>query len=76
MRTKWEAGEATSHSKESIARSKRLQTIVSEYATRDTITYLKGVAHNFTFYDIKKYELTIYYVCLENNLQFISVVST
>ena len=41
--TKWEAGEATSHSKESNARSKRLQTIESEYSTRDTIAYLKGV---------------------------------
>ena len=48
--TKCEVGEATNHSKESIARSKRLHTLVSEYATRDTIiTYLKGVAHNFTF---------------------------
>ena len=28
--TKWEAGEATSHSKEGIARSKRLQTTVSD----------------------------------------------
>ena len=47
--TKWESGEAIIQSKQSIARSKRLITIVSDFGNREPICYLKGIAHNFNF---------------------------
>ena len=47
--TKWESGEAIVRSKQSIARSKRLITIVSDFGNREPISYLKGIAHNFNF---------------------------
>ena len=47
--TKWESGEGISQSKQSIARSKRLLTIVSDFGNREPIRYLKGIAHNFNF---------------------------
>ena len=46
---KWESGDVISHSKDSIARSKRIVAIVTDFQHRDIITYLKGIAHNFNF---------------------------
>ena len=47
--TKWESGEAIIQSKQSIAKSTRLITIVSDIGNREPICYLKGIAHNFNF---------------------------
>ena len=47
--SKWESGDVKSHSKDSIARSKRILAIVTDFENRDVITYLKGIAMNFNF---------------------------
>ena len=47
--TMWESVEAIIQSKQSIARSKRLITIVSDFGNREPICYLIGIAHNFNF---------------------------
>ena len=50
MLTKWESGEVImTQSKQSIARSKRLITILSDFGNREPLSYLKGIAHNFNF---------------------------
>ena len=49
MLTKWEAGETRVHTKKEIERNKRIQALVSDYENRDTLTYLRGIAYNFSF---------------------------
>ena len=46
---KWEAGEMKKHSKAIKIRDKRLQNLVSDYENRDTLGYLRSIAHNFDF---------------------------
>ena len=46
---KWEAGVTNFQNKKSIEHNERIKTLVSDYANRDTMTYLKGIAHNFDF---------------------------
>ena len=46
---KWEAGQRKLASKKSMERNARIRTLVSDFANRDTATYLKGIAHNFDF---------------------------
>ena len=47
--SKWESGDVISHSRDYIARGKRIVAIATDFQNRDTITYLKGMAHNFNF---------------------------
>ena len=46
---KWEAGDIPFEAKLSKERTERLFNLVTNYQNRDTILYLKGIAHNFTF---------------------------
>ena len=46
---KWGAGVTNFQNKKSIEHNERIKTLVSDYANRDTMTYLKGIAHNFDF---------------------------
>ena len=46
---KWEAGDIPFEAKLSKERTERLFNLVTNYQNRDTISYLKGIAHNFTF---------------------------
>ena len=46
---KWEAGETKKRSKHSIARDARILALVADYESRDTLSYLKGIAYNFEF---------------------------
>ena len=46
---KWEAGDIPFEAKLSKERTERLFNLVTNYQNRDTIPYLKGIAHNFTF---------------------------
>ena len=46
---KWEAGEIPFKAKLSKEMTERLFNLVANYQNRDTIPYLKGIAHNFTF---------------------------
>ena len=45
---KWEGGNFPLPSKLSIECKQRLYNLVSDYSNRDLLTYLKGIAHNFT----------------------------
>ena len=46
---KWEAGEMKPQSKTIKMRNEIIQNLVSDYANRDTLGYLRGIAHNFDF---------------------------
>ena len=46
---KWEGGNRHPQSKSSKERNERLYNLVIDYEKRDTITFLKGIAQNFTF---------------------------
>ena len=46
---KWEGGNFPLPSKLRIEREERLYNLVSDYTNRDLLTYLRGIAHNFTF---------------------------
>lgn len=46
---KWETGATVKKSKRSITTNERILKVVSEYGTRDIMTYLKGIAYNFDY---------------------------
>ena len=46
---KWEAGEVKIASRTMQERNERLQTLVSSYEERETLSHLKGIAKNFNF---------------------------
>ena len=46
---KWESGNMHQQSKSSKDRDERLFNLVMDYENRDTLNYLRGIAHNFTF---------------------------
>ena len=45
---KWEAGNYPQLSKGTLERNERIFNLVQDYPNRDTITFLRGIAHNFT----------------------------
>ena len=48
--TKWEAGETRVHTKkEWLIAIRAIQALVSDYENRDTLTYLRGIAYNFSY---------------------------
>ena len=47
--TKLEAGDTRVHTKKEVDRNTRIQALVSDYENRDTLTYLRGIAYNFSF---------------------------
>ena len=46
---KWECGEVKKNSKAIIARDARISSLVPDYETRETLSFLKGIAYNFEF---------------------------
>ena len=46
---KWEAGDIPFKAKLRKERNERLFNLATNYQNRDTIPYLKGITHNFTF---------------------------
>ena len=48
---KRDAGEHPKTSKLSAARNERILSIVANYDNRETLSYLRGIAYNFQFYE-------------------------
>ena len=46
---KWECGEVKKSSKATIARDTRILSLLAEYESRETLSFLKGIAYNFEF---------------------------
>ena len=46
---KWESGNIHLQSKSTKERNERLLNLVLDYDNRETLVFLKGIAHNFTF---------------------------
>ena len=46
---KWECGEVKKNSKAIIACDARISSLVADYETRETLSFLKGIAYNFEF---------------------------